>query len=341
MNQSGVKDEIIEISFDKILSFFIGNWKGLAFSGIFCGIAVYGLTFLMKKEYQASAKILPEYQSNLMGNLSELASLAGINTRNRTEAVRPDLYPEIIRSTPFLIHALSSPVKGMDGKEMILFDYLTKDFEERPEPLPRVNPTSDSVLALSKLQQGVLKNLKKRIDVSMGKMTGVITISSEMPDPYIAAEVNSLAVRYVRDFVTKYRLTKEGDKAAFLKEQAREAKANLQKAEAELGAFKDANRNIYTNTERVREQRLQAEYLRLQSVYGELSRQYELSRLQAEQISPVVEVLEPSVVPYATSKPRHLVLAAVGAFFGAMLRFAYVLFREYRSRKQSKGIADQ
>lgn len=35
MNQSEVKGEIIEISFEKILSFFIEYWKGLVFSGIF------------------------------------------------------------------------------------------------------------------------------------------------------------------------------------------------------------------------------------------------------------------------------------------------------------------
>ena len=35
MNQSEVKGEIIEISFEKILSFFIEYWMGLVFSGIF------------------------------------------------------------------------------------------------------------------------------------------------------------------------------------------------------------------------------------------------------------------------------------------------------------------
>lgn len=340
MNQSDVKGEIIEISFEKILSFFIEYWKGVVFSGIFCGIVVYGLTFLMKKEYKASAKILPEYQANLMGNLSELASLAGINTRNRTEAIRPDLYPEIIKSTPFLIHALSSKVKGQDGKEILLFDYLTKDYKERPAHFANIDPTGDSVLTLSKSQQSVLKGLRRRIEVTMAKMTGVISISSEMPDPYIAAEVNSLAVRYVRNFVSEYRLTKEGDKAAFLKEQMREAKGNLENAETALSAFKDANRNIYTNAGRVREQRLQAEFMRLQGVYSELSRQYELSRLQAEQIAPVVEVLEPSIVPYATSKPRHLVLAVIGGFLGAVFRLSFVLLRKFYKRS-SKVKAEQ
>ncbi len=324
---------IVEISFEKVSAFFFKTWKAFIFTGFLCGITTYMLTFLMKNEYRAKAKILPEYSSSLTGNLTELASLAGIGTKNRTEAIRPDLYPEIVKSTPFLIRTLSTPMKDSSGKTVVLQEYLSKNFKVKPKPILFADYSGDSVMALSRSQQSLLNTLRNRINAGMAKTTGIITIEAEMPDPYLAAEVNSLAIRYIKEFVSDYRFNKEATKASYLGKQVSEAKAKLDRAETAFSAFKDTNRNLYTNIGKVQEQRLQAEFMRLQSVYAELSRQYELARLQAAQFNPVIEVLEPPVVPNATSKPRRLVLAVGAACLGIFICFLYFLIREIKGSR--------
>lgn len=211
-----------------------------------------------------------------------------------------------------------------------MHEYLSKDFKVKPKPILFADYSADSVMALSRSQQSLLNALRNRINVGMAKTTGIITIEAEMPDPYLAAEINSLAIRFIKEFVSDYRFNKEATKASYLSKQVDEAKLKLDRTETALSAFKDTNRGLYTNLGKIQEQRLQAEFIRLQNIYAELSRQYELARLQAEQFSPVIEVLEPPVVPNATSKPRRLVLAVSVACLGVFICFLYFLIKEIK-----------
>ena len=83
-----------------LLSLIIGGLLGVAFS------------FTVTKMYTSKAELLPEFSSNKLGGLSSLASLAGFDASSAagSDAVRPDLYPNILLSTPALRYLLHQPV---------------------------------------------------------------------------------------------------------------------------------------------------------------------------------------------------------------------------------------
>ena len=79
------------------------------------------VAFSIPKEYTAKVILAPEMSGGMSGlssNLGTLASMAGINMSNLSsnEAIFPDLYPEIVSSTPFLMEMMEVRVETLDGE---------------------------------------------------------------------------------------------------------------------------------------------------------------------------------------------------------------------------------
>lgn len=82
-----------------------------------CGIAaLIGLVvaFSIPKEYSTSVTLAPESGGKSAGgSMGALAAMAGINlgTSSGEDALSPELYPDIVSSTPFLIELFDVRVK--------------------------------------------------------------------------------------------------------------------------------------------------------------------------------------------------------------------------------------
>ena len=85
-----------------------------------CGYAVLiGLVivFSIPREYTTEAMIAPELSDNKgTGGLSSLAAMAGLNLNatSGADAIYPDLYPNIVSSTPFITGLFNVRVKDLD-----------------------------------------------------------------------------------------------------------------------------------------------------------------------------------------------------------------------------------
>lgn len=328
-NENPPSDEVIEISLSQIVSFISKYWLVLFFTGFVSAGMGVGVSFLFPKEYSSSAKILPEFSSGMKsGNLGALASLAGVSLGDNSEAIRPDLYPNILQSRPFLMQLLTTPLPTQ-ADTFALLPILLGSEDTQPftrEQLAR----ADTLLTLTEEQEEVFKNLAKRISASNDKLTGVLSIEIELPDPVMAASATNLAVNYLKTFVAEYRTTKESDKVRFLQKQLAESKSRYQKAEYALNAYRDRNQNTFSNVARIEEQRLQSDYLQAQTIYNNLAQQLEAARLQLQEEAPVLKVLEPPMVANKKSKPKRLYFAIGFGFIGGMIALAYILFKKER-----------
>ncbi len=302
--------------------------------GILSGVGGYLFSYTFQDQYTATALVLPEYYSNSLDTgLGELASLAGLTRRNRTEAVRPDLFPEILLSTPSVIKLLTASVRDQEGRELTLFNYL--DSTGTPQPFTEKQLAGrDSVILLTRDQRRLIATLKGCITVAYGKMNGVLSIKVELPDPVLAAGVARVAVDYLTDFVEDYRTGKERRRVELLEEQTARAGERYQRALVTLNTYRDKNRNIFTNTGGMEGQKLELELNRTQSLFNELSQKLELARLQMEENAAVLKILEPPVVPYATSSPRRLIMAASYMMLGCFLALCYALFIREKVHKK-------
>ena len=326
-------ESAIEIKLSDIFSFFRKYWLFFLLVGLVLGSIGYGISYLIAPEFETTAKILPEYGSGTsVDGLSDLASLAGISLgKSNSEAIRPDLYPSILTSKTFLMKVLSTPFPLQDGKKILLAVYLDK--EGKPFTSQQLKQ-ADTLITLTIGQERVMENVSERITAHMDKITGVLTIRSEMPDPVLSAACTNFSMNYLTNFVTEYRGSKKVEKVAFLRKQMSEAKSKNQRAEIALNSYRDRNRSAYTNVARVEEQRLQNDYIQTQSLYSELARQLETARLQALEDTPVLKVLDPPMVPNWKSKPRRKLYALSFAILGGFLAFLFVLFGREKAHQR-------
>ena len=131
------EDDYDEIDIMELLLKLLSNWKKLL---LWCGVsAVVGIVvaFSIPRQYTVTSKMAPEIVTKTSGSVASIASMLGANISNMTtnDAVYPDLYPDIVSSTPFVTELFSLPVQFRDKRGgMVDTDYYTylKEYTKSP-----------------------------------------------------------------------------------------------------------------------------------------------------------------------------------------------------------------
>lgn len=153
-------DSEITIDISKIFK-VIGKhkWMILIVTILFTGVGVF-VAINTPNEYVSQVQILPELESkDAAGGLSKFKSLAGLagvdlSSLSSSEAVRPDLYPNILQSTPFLMDVMNLKMYSYKYKQTLAIsrfltengkqDLMTKIFGESVEKIDKdaivINP---------------------------------------------------------------------------------------------------------------------------------------------------------------------------------------------------------
>lgn len=187
-----------------------------------------------------------------------------------------------------------------------------------------ITQLDERLLSLSREERSVIEQMRLR--VSLETAGGLITISTQLPDPQAAALANAVVVEQVQGFVTDYRLEKARQNLAAIQNQEEEARQRYEQADLELAMFLDQNINISTNVAETRVQYLQNQRNLRFNVYNSLAQEVEQARMSLEQQIPVFSILEKSNLPSAPATgSSNLVLIfsiIVGLFTGIGLVLA-------------------
>lgn len=319
------------------------------------------IAFGSTKEYKSEAKLLPEVTgkeggaSGLLKQFGGLGALAGIDMSSLgggVDAFGPQLYPDIIHSTPFMLHLLDTRVDipsldttatvyayMTDLKKTSLLGYIKKFTIGLPFTILKLFRSSDDAaivpiqqsgpVHLTKKQSDVIKDLQDKIVADVDDKSGVITISAEFPDPLLAAQLTEKTVHYLTSYITEYRLEKVKENLNFILEQHAKAKTEFVNAQDALADFRDRNKNIVSARVQSDEDRLQAQYNLAFNVYNSLSQQLEQAKIKVQEETPVFKVLNPVQVPVEKSKPKKGMIMVVCIFLGFILGLAIIFFQKY------------
>ena len=317
-----------------------------------CGWAVLvGLViaFSIPKEYTATATIAPEMSDGKSGGgLSSLAAMAGINMNASTgaDAIYPDLYPDIVSSTPFIIGLFDVRVKDLDEKiDTTLYCYLD-DYqrspwwsmitsapfkalgwvislfkEEKDSGTGKLNP-----FHLTADEANIAKMLSGRISVSVNKKTGLTTLSVTMQDARISACLTDTVMRRLQSYVTEYRTNKARQDFQFQQQLFERKKKEYEKAQEEYAKFADANKNIILLSYRAEQERLENEMRLAYNVYTSVAQQLQIAEAKVQEITPVYTVVEPSTIPLKASKPSKLMILIGIVFLTGVACVGWILF---------------
>ena len=110
--------------------------------------------------------------------------------------------------------------------------------------------------------------------------------------------------------------------------QVAEAKARYQNAEVAVAGYKDRNRFLIMNSAKVEEQRLIADFMLAQTVYNDLSKQFEQSKIRVEEETPVFKILDPAKIPLQRSEPKRTITVIVFGILGVLFYLGFVLGKQ-------------
>ena len=334
-----------------------GRWLIVKVTAIF---VVLGLIIALTSpnQYKAEARLLPEVRDTQAGGTSALlrqfGGLGGFSMPGGAgaDAIRPDLYPDVLKSTPFFIYLLDRNVVAITEKgveEITLFEYLNmgstfsligiiKKYtiglpgtvmgwfrSDDTETVSSALPSPGGIPQMSKAQFEITKNLRDRINASIDQRSGVISISSEFPDPMVAAQIGQHSVNYLTNYITEYRIGKAQKDLEFVQKRYEEKQKDFHLSQLALASFRDANRNIVSLTAQTEEQRLQDQYNLAFNIYNSLAQQLEQARIKVQEETPVIKVLEPVQVPIERSKPKRTQMIMLAVFLGGVFGVTAVL----------------
>jgi len=293
--------------------------------------------FTIQEEFESQGKILPEITPSTAGSLGSLAGalgLSGIDMKNATEAIRPDLYPEVLKSTTFYLDLMKQPVVTRTNQK-VTFEQFYHQVVEKNEKidttlLNKFNVEAKGFYVLSRQNEDRIKDLRKRISSTYDRKAGVISINVKLPDPVVAATVTKFAMDYLTEYVINYRTQKNRREVDFLAERLSIARgkfyANQEKKAQYSDQFQAAT--IRLQAADVKRERIQAEYNTSSSFYNSLLTKYEEAKIKLHQETPVIKVLEPPTAPTRKSEPRRSVIVALFGLAGGFLGILMALLRK-------------
>lgn len=291
------------------------------------------IVFSIPKEYVSTVMIAPEIAENKGGGLSSIASLAGFNLNSSlgVDAIYPDIYPNIVKSTPFITGLFNVPVKiEKAGVDTTLYSYLY-DYQRVPWwsviiTVPKKtliwcvsafreeqSLTDDQdPMTLTKDENNIAQNLSERISIQVDKNIGLISLSVRMQDAKISAAIVDTVINELQEYITKYRTNKARQDFIFQQKLYLKKKKEYEIAQSNYTKFVDANNNIVLMSYKAEQIRLEQEMNLAYQVYSSVAQQLQLAEAKVQEITPVYSVVEPAIVPiYASMPNKPFILAGI------------------------------
>lgn len=275
----------------------------LAGVGLVLGL-VAGL--VLPKVYVSEATLLPSSEDEgglLGGNLAGLAGTLGISLSG-VNVPESHLFPAILKSERILRESLATPIDSTNAALGTLYDHVADDGDPEDVRLE---------LAVQRVRQEILR-------VGLDEETGIVRVTVRMNDPHLANRANEIFLARLTGYLKHERTAQSRDNREFVEGRYKEAKTELSRAENDFAAFREANRKINNSPELlVSESRLYRAVRVQEEVFLELTRQYELARIEEQKATPVVEVLDPPTLHRMPGSPKLPIFAGIGLLAGAFL----------------------
>jgi uncharacterized protein involved in exopolysaccharide biosynthesis len=318
------------------------KWIILIISTIFTIIGFY-FAFSIKEEFISEGKILPEVQSKggTIGQFAGLAALAGVDLSNAgggSDAIRPDLYPDVLKSTPFFLSLFNTKITNKHNKEQLFETYYLKDILDgkiKKEDQTLKFPTSSNYIALNRQTEKNIADLKYRITCNYDKKTGVIVITVKMPDPVVAANVAHFSMNYLTNYIVNYRTEKQNRDLEYIAEKLAAAKGKYYSNQTKKASYTDQMplSALRLQSADLGRERIESEYKISSSFYNSLLQKYEEAKLKMQQETPVIKILEPPVVPNLKSEPKKSLVIIASMFLGFSISFIFALIYKKNYKK--------
>ncbi len=321
------------------IRFLFSRWLVILIIVFLFGLLGILYAWLKKPIFTAEMSFTTETESG--GKLNAYAGLAaqfgfdlGGGSNNIFEG---DNLAELLKSRTLIKKTLLSP--SGNGNDLMIEEYLVENLDDlkkegiafTPDKIGKHRPT-DSILNsvcqdIAKTELEVFRKDKK-LSIIIIKMVG--------GNEWFCKRFVDLLAGNAIQFYTDYKSRKARQNVEILQKQTDSVRGMLFGSITDVAAINDLNVNPMRQSLRTPSQRRQVDVQVNGTLYGELLKNLELSKMALRKETPLIQVIDTPELPLVKKKPGRLLTGIMFAFVGGFLGIGVLLARRwYQSNKPS------
>lgn len=300
--------------------------------------------FSQPRYYISEVKLAPEMESSMGGGgtLSSLAASFGFDLGNMqtSDAITPLLYPDLMEDNGFVTGMFSIQVKDIDGDiNTTYYNYLKKYQKQAwftypidwlKSLLPKKEEASGSdngfnPYHLSKQDDDIAGAIRKNVNISIDKKTGVITINTKAQDALICKTLADSIKNQLQTFITEYRTNKARNDYEYYKQITANAKKDYEKARQLYGSFSDANTDIVLASYRAKIEDIENDMQLKFNAYSTLNAQLQAAKAKVQERTPAFTTIQGAAVPVKPAGPKRMFFVLGMLLLGGLATIVYIL----------------
>ncbi len=314
------------------------------------------LAFSIPKTYKADVLLAPEIGngSGLSENISAIASMVGVDIKASSgaavDAIYPEIYPQVIGSTPFLISLFDVPVSALDKSfhDIRLYDYLKKYvkipwwdkmtgavtamFKSKESSTKSIsNKVEVNNFHLTKEQDGIANAIKECVRCGVDRKTSVITISVVTQDPMVSAILADTVQAKLQEYIIDYRTKKTRNDLEYAQKLFEDAEVRYVQARQKYIKFSDANNEVTLPSFRTEQEELENDMQLRYNMYTQMGQQVQTARDKLREQTPAFTQIQPATVPLKKDGPKRMTILLAFVFFAFVFTSVLILIRDARS----------
>lgn len=337
-----------EISFREIIlkiqgwfRYLVGKWIIIVvFALIGAGLGIlYSLTSKIKYKAELSF-VVEESKPNALGAYAGLASQFGIDLGGSMSSgvFSGDNIVEFMQSRLMVEKALLTPVL-LGEKPKSLADYYLditgqrEKWDKNPSLQKIQFPVSGTRQGFTLQQDSILydiyKNIKNtQLTVSKpDKKLSFIWVECKSTDEQFSKLFTERLVKEATEFYIQTKLQRSKSTVDKLQFKADSIESLLNRKTYSVAESQDLNLNPARNIAGVRTELMARDKIVLQTMYGEVIKNLEMSKMAMAQETPIIQIVDSPILPLIKEKTGIVKGATLGAILFGFLTVIVLLFR--------------
>ena len=339
--------EEVEIDLIELWEKLCANKKFIIKCSIIGAIVGIVIAFSIPKEYTTAVILTTESNKSAGGSMGALASMAEINlgSGGNEDVFSPDLYPNVLNSTPFIKGLLNiNVIDNNQNINMSLYNYL-KDHQNypwwtyilnAPKKAMSLFSVQDTTKVLkerhiSSEDMEVIDKIRKSYTISTDKKTGVTSVEVRSQSPEISAFLVDTITSYLQLYIIEQRTKKSRTDLLSSQRLYDQAKTIYYDRQQNLASFVDANMNVISAKYRINQEKLQNEATIAYSVYNQMAQQVQMNKVKVQDNTPVFTIIQPAIIPLKAESPKRKIILIAFIVISALFAAIYTLKEDISS----------
>ncbi|PTL34251.1 chain-length determining protein [Prevotella sp. oral taxon 376] len=295
--------------------------------------------------YKCTVELAPEIGRSMLssGGLTSLASSMGLDINNTmlSDAISPELYPELMKSNGFIVNLVGCKVRTKDQKvNTTYFSYLQHYQKSNPLTVPlafikklfeRKSPDNEKgkldPFNLTKDQDDIFKAIQGKIMFKVDKKTSLVSIEVQDQDPLVAATMADSTMAKLQEFITRYRTSKARHDMEYYRNLAVKAKADYEKSRRLYGSYADSNMDIILESYKSKQEDLENDMQLKYNAYKAMIQQLQTAEAEVLADTPVFTVVKSASVPINPAGPKRMIFVG-GMMFLALFITSFTVTKD-------------